>query len=631
MADLPKFTMEFEPTTIEHLGLKLYSTLPPVVGELVSNAWDADASNVEITFPKGELSDKSEVVVRDDGDGMTPAALQDEYLKIGRNRREADKTDVTAKKRAVTGHKGLGKLSAFGVADQVEVRSVAGGQAICINLDYPDMKKWPAGKPYEPKVVAARTGRSNDGKGTEIRIRQLRRAKAIDESWIRREVARRFTVIGRDFKITINGSPIKPADRRLRQGCKRSWDVKELAGAGVVDADRGWTVTGWIGLVEKTSQVDRGVDIFARGKAVELDTMFGLKTTHAQFGRAYIVGEVHAEFLDQQQDYISTARNSVTWESEPGQRLQEWGQAALTDVLARWLDMKRQEKEAKVVNLSGFQEWLETRTPHEQRVAKRLVSIIVENPEIEPEAAEPMLDVVKANIEFQAFQELVDELEASATTVGTLLKLFEDWRVIEAREHLKLSDGRLESMEKLSQFIETGALEVQEMQPLFERSLWLIDPTWSTAQGQATYSKALRRNFPESTKVKGKDRRIDLLGFRLSGELHVVELKRPEKRLSREDLSQIEEYVDWARSNLQGTGVNAAKSVRGRLIVGHYSDSGEIQRKMERLAGDDILVETYRDLLERARSVYGEVERRLKDIAPEYSREARRKRRKRRK
>ena len=39
----PKFTMEFELTTIEHLGVKLYSFLPPVIGELVSNAWDADA------------------------------------------------------------------------------------------------------------------------------------------------------------------------------------------------------------------------------------------------------------------------------------------------------------------------------------------------------------------------------------------------------------------------------------------------------------------------------------------------------------------------------------------------------------------------------------------------------------
>ena len=56
----------------QHLGLKLYSSLPPVIAELVSNAWDADAKKVEITFPSGTLSPASEVVVRDYGIGMAP-------------------------------------------------------------------------------------------------------------------------------------------------------------------------------------------------------------------------------------------------------------------------------------------------------------------------------------------------------------------------------------------------------------------------------------------------------------------------------------------------------------------------------------------------------------------------------
>jgi len=45
---------------------------------------------------------------------------------------------------------------------------------------------------------------------------------------------------------------------------------------------------------------------------------------------------------------------------------------------------------------------------------------------------------------------------------------------------------------------------------------------------------------------------------------------------------------------------------------------------MGRLAGSDIRVETYDDLLHRARKIYGNAEKRLKKIAPEYSREARR-------
>ena len=46
------FYMDFDVSTIKHLGLQMYSTLPPVVGELIANAWDANATSVQITIPE---------------------------------------------------------------------------------------------------------------------------------------------------------------------------------------------------------------------------------------------------------------------------------------------------------------------------------------------------------------------------------------------------------------------------------------------------------------------------------------------------------------------------------------------------------------------------------------------------
>ena len=56
MATQQRFVMPFEAMTIEHLGLKLYSKLPPVISELVSNAYDADSPKVEISLPSGEIT-----------------------------------------------------------------------------------------------------------------------------------------------------------------------------------------------------------------------------------------------------------------------------------------------------------------------------------------------------------------------------------------------------------------------------------------------------------------------------------------------------------------------------------------------------------------------------------------------
>lgn len=40
--------MRFDPNVITHLGIQMYSTLPPVISELVSNAYDADATRVVV-------------------------------------------------------------------------------------------------------------------------------------------------------------------------------------------------------------------------------------------------------------------------------------------------------------------------------------------------------------------------------------------------------------------------------------------------------------------------------------------------------------------------------------------------------------------------------------------------------
>ena len=46
----PKLLMSFDPHTIEHLGIKMYSRLPNAMAELIANAYDADAKTVGFTF-----------------------------------------------------------------------------------------------------------------------------------------------------------------------------------------------------------------------------------------------------------------------------------------------------------------------------------------------------------------------------------------------------------------------------------------------------------------------------------------------------------------------------------------------------------------------------------------------------
>jgi hypothetical protein len=628
---LPRFTMAFQARTIEHLGLKLYSHLPPVIAELVSNAYDSESPKVEVVLPTDDITPASEVIVRDYGLAMDATEIQNEYLPIGRNRRGENSSDVKSKSgtRIVTGRKGLGKLSAFGVADEMELRSIKSGRSICLRLSYSEMQKWSrthGNEPYEPTVVQKRTGKTNEADGVEITLRKLHRRYRIGTDVVRKGLAQRLSFIGPSFNVLVNGERIKPGDRMRPGDCEADawWKIEDLPHGGSVGHNM--HVTGWLGFLTSSSQSNRGVDIFAHGKAVELQSYFNYPSTHAQFARAHLVGEIHADFLDDpENDLVATPRNSVLWEEPAANALQSWGQTTLQWAFDKWVELRRKKKTEFIIKAAEFDVWLRQRQPHEQRAAMRMVKLLADDENLDPDSARPLLEIIKGSIESASFVDLINTMEStSSINASHLLSLFAEWRIIEARDLLRHADGRRAAIEQLERYMETGALEVSQMQPLLRQNVWLLNPRWNEPQVEQRYSDLLKRNCKEKLGLGEKDRRMDILGVSEGTALTVVEIKRPDKTLDRNDLDQIERYVDWARTHLQGTGPEAVQFTSGLLIVGRLSNKGELQRKMERLAGDDIRVETYGALHSAAKKYYQHVDRRLREVAPEYARDARR-------
>lgn len=112
MTDNPEvLEMKFDPNTIQHLGVQMYYTLPPVIAEVIANSYDADAENVTVYL--NDKADK-EIMIEDNGNGMSFPELNSKFLRIGRNCREESSVSP-GKQRPLIGKKGLGKLSFFGI------------------------------------------------------------------------------------------------------------------------------------------------------------------------------------------------------------------------------------------------------------------------------------------------------------------------------------------------------------------------------------------------------------------------------------------------------------------------------------------------------------------------------------
>lgn len=105
------------PNVIRELS-GIYPTFASAFKELTSNAYDADASLVEV-----ELShDFSEITIRDNGNGMTPFELQSEYLRIGGSN-QLNRDGLTGNGRQPIGRKGIGGFAIARYCHKIEICS----------------------------------------------------------------------------------------------------------------------------------------------------------------------------------------------------------------------------------------------------------------------------------------------------------------------------------------------------------------------------------------------------------------------------------------------------------------------------------------------------------------------------
>jgi hypothetical protein len=606
----PPFQMEFDPGTIKHLGLQMYSTLPPVIGELVSNAWDADAKRVDIVIPTTALNDESEITVVDDGLGMTDKLVRDAYLIVGRDRRKEDKTDQTPNGRRVMGRKGIGKFCGFGIASEIEVETICGGETSRFVMSHTALERNDR-KLTMPALDATGTL----AKGTRVILRKIAkfRTKSIAIAQLRRGLARRFSIIGakHDFQVRVNGSPITAEEQDLRrlleidvEGKPYLWEFNDEE----IEPNTSWKVSGWIGALKHTKQLEdgiqRGIVIMARGKLVQEPFVFDA-VVGQQYALSYIVGEVHAEFVDEIEDTISTARNSLVWDSEPNAALKRWGMAKVNQIARQWSEKRRKDNERRLAENPLYKKFKEEADQFEdktvRRVADRLIQeVIADNPLGSDEMQQKAIQMCLDFMQFNAFTELAKEVgEAEIKDVGKLLDLFREWEVVEAREMMRVTEGRIKTIEKLGELIKTNALEVPTLHNFLKEFPWVLDPRWTLVADEQTFSKLLQEEFPEEAATLEDDRRIDFLCVRESTSLIVVEIKRPKSRASIKELTQVERYVSFMRNYVKKTTDPSFnfREVVGFLLCGDLVDTWEVNEKRPNLEAAGIYVRKYSDLL----------------------------------
>lgn len=603
--------MEFDIGTIKHLGLQMYSTLPPVVAELVSNAWDAGAARVDIEIPERAITPSSTIVVSDDGDGMSDAEVRQGYLVVGRDRRAHENSDERTSPpiRKYMGRKGIGKFSGFGIARCIEIESCSNGENAHFIMDFDDLEAAARRREIAFEKLPP-TGKVS--KGTRITLSKIQKYhnRAVSISQLRRSLARRFSIVDPDFVVAVNGAPLTPDERDLKRniasdanGKPYLWEFDEEVKPGT-----GWRVNGWIGTLKpsnpETDEVTRGIVILARGKLVQEPFLFDVNPAQ-QYALAYLVGEVHAEFVDQVEDTISTARNGLVWDNEANEALKAWGRSKVNQISREWADRRRVDNlaalERNALYLS-FKEHakLSSNTRSAQAADKLIRELISKNPDENDEGLKQVVEWSVDYLNYDAFWELAQEVrEADLTDTSRLVGLFREWEIVEAKEMARVTAGRIETIQKLQKLIDDNALEVPVLHNFLREFPWVLDPRWTLVDDEVTFSRLLREQFPESDTILTEQKRIDFLCVVEAESLVVVEIKRPQSVASVKELEQIEKYVAFMRHHLKKASDNETipRKVIGYLLCGRIAEGYEPEEKVDTLRNSNIYVRRYSDLL----------------------------------
>jgi hypothetical protein len=301
-------------------------------------------------------------------------------------------------------------------------------------------------------------------------------------------------------------------------------------------------------------------------------------------------------------DYISTDRQNITWDkSDLPLKIRESLNVIINFIERQWREKRAQKKEDEI-EISLDKSFYEDLSPIEKDNINGIKKALAKNSTTENDSSAiiKVLQTVKNLYKFESFQKYVIELNDKELTVENIKKIADDWSTIEAKELAKIAKGRIEAINNFEKFIRSNASEVKVIQPYLEQFPWILDPRITSFEREKTFSKILKENFPaERLDIDQKNRRIDFLCNTIGDSLFIIELKRPDIKITDKEIDQAFEY-DFFIKNKFG---DRFKEIKTFLISDRYEMDPMTRSKYESFKKDNkVEIKSYSNLLEEARN-----------------------------
>ena len=615
-------TLNYSGRIIDHLGIQMYQSPVAAIAELVANAWDADADRVTITLPQS-ITETSEIIIGDDGIGMTFDECQQRFLNVGRSRRGNMGSERSPfKRRRILGRKGIGKFAGFGIAQVIRVETVSqeNGEKTIFEMDINKIRSDDYVNVHGTDIdVLAYEGPDSDRcqqHGTTVRLKQLALQRTRTPEVFARSMARRFLLhqFTAGFLILVNNKPLPEADDLFPVQFRfpSEYRANELPDGLCISDEWGIEPVGdhqinWrVRFYEDPIGDDelRGISVFAGGKMVQAPFFFNLSgSLPGQHGQQYISGQIQADFLDEQDDDLSAPeRQRVNWDHPAATELEEWGRRRLRQLLGIWRDRRGEKRQQQLKErLSVFSNRLARLPNHERQTVSTAVRRIAQIETLSQEQFEELGDAMVVSWEQGRLRALIHDISnAEDLTADQLVEILAEAEVLTALNMAEAVKTKLQTVGGLKQRIENRELE-NAVRDYISQHPWIVSPKWETfaAESRVTTLKRLAADeagIDDDDDFKG---RVDL--SLSSGEhLLMLEFMRPGLSLDWDHVNRFERYVRTMSASIAANTGGQFNKVTGYIVADKLHISQGLTGRLQALARDDMFALDWPTLLAQA-------------------------------
>lgn len=457
----------------DYLGNKMSSDVVTAIVELIANAWDAGAREVKIEWP----TESREIFsITDDGHGLLAEEFSQRWTQLSYNRQQGQGKDVEvppdndiSSKRVAYGRNGKGRFSAFCFADGAYyVETMKGDQHNCF-----EVKISSGHQPfkYVSEKLPVPSHLFHSKHGTSVFAKKLKHV-GVTEDKIRSEIGLRF-LTDPDFTVVLNGTKIQFGDIDSEKVNILTFDYKEkVASIRAIQTEKS----------DKTTQ-QHGVAWHANNRLIGKCCWDGLRNDNILDGRTsyakkytFIVdASLISDFIEADWSGFKKCEEVLefydTAKAVIGGYLGELTKESRAETSRRLREDNRQN--LSKTNMIGVNRWNEF-----------IEQVQVECPKLSDQELDSVARILATLEASSSNYALIHKLrDYTPKDFDDLNSLLVDWNVQSAKAVLDEIKYRLTLVASIREKAhKKDTLEVQELQPLFKKGLWIFGPEFESIE-----------------------------------------------------------------------------------------------------------------------------------------------------